>query len=430
MIISNEQYTQLINTLKAHPDFVIEDLNFIILTEHLQKYMDIDKKSQEGSTALHYTLYLKNAEAALIILQWGANINILNSNGYSPFKLLLNYISTYALDYKSKFYSSDLKNFNYYYNLIEHFIIKGANINEVNFSFQSILHIAASFRKNSLINLLLEKDINLEQKDIEGYTALDRSIHFQSLEAFKLLLLKGAKFTKETLDNLYDQPKIYDFYYNYKKFIQNNYIRLNQQDEEGNTNLHVALEKKNYNSAKDLIINGASLAIPNNNGIRPIDLINNIIKNIFFYPDKLFTVNKPFLLIKSLICESKSIAKFKLYIDPLINKYIANKILSEDGLNKLKEVLKAKNDELGTSGCKSYKDYYGENWYKILEVCKDISPKTQGSLVINSLPKELLKEIGVFVYYDSEYYQYEKILEPIVNNNYHQTTLLGTESIE
>jgi ankyrin repeat protein len=438
MKISNEQYTQLLNVFKVDPCFNAENIYFFLLEQTLRKNMDIDEQTLTGNTTLHSAVYIGNAEAVLLLLQWGANKNIKNSANFTPYKLASDLLMTNSMSfYNSKSFIINFKLSTTMFKIIDHFIAFGADIKDVNYLNQTLLHLAVIYENISLIKFLLEQDINIDHKDKYGKTALDISVERKSLEILKLLINKGAKITETALDNLNnltsDLVKDPFSEYNINKFtnhIKTNYIMLNFQDEEGNTNLHITLNKKSFNAARELVSNGASLLTPNKKGIKPIDLINEFIQNPPLFPAKPFTLNRPLIPIKASINKCTSIAKFKLYIEPLINKYIANKILSEDDLNKLIEALKAKNDGLGTSRCKSYKDYYGEKWYKVLEVCKDISAKNQGCLVINSLPKELLKEIGIFVYYDSEYYQYEKALEPIVGNYHHQTTLLGTESIE
>ena len=94
---------------------------------------------------------------------------------------------------------------------------------------QSPLHIAVMRNATNLTRLLLEKGVNIAQKDAEGWTALHHAVELGHGTIVGLLLAKGAQ--------------------------------VNTQDDGGDTSLHIAISEDHETIAQLLLDNGAEVEI-------------------------------------------------------------------------------------------------------------------------------------------------------------------------
>ncbi len=70
----------------------------------------------------------------------------------------------------------------------------GANLNVRNIAFVTPLHIAAKNGNKKIIQFLLSKKVEINPKDIEGFTPLMRAIILRNFEISKILKNSGASF--------------------------------------------------------------------------------------------------------------------------------------------------------------------------------------------------------------------------------------------
>jgi ankyrin repeat protein len=77
---------------------------------------------------------------------------------------------------------------------------KKFDINETDSNKWGYLHYAAARNNSEIIDVLLKKGANIEEKNIDGKTPLYIAIMFESLDAIKILLENGAN--KNVYDNI------------------------------------------------------------------------------------------------------------------------------------------------------------------------------------------------------------------------------------
>lgn len=114
-----------------------------------------------------------------------------------------------------------------------------AKVTEVDVRGRSLLHLASS-KNDCLVGRLVLKQLNVNIRDCEGATPLHLAAEFGCLEMIKLLLNKGAD--------------------------------VNAQDADGYTALHISCSKKNLDILKFLIYKGASLSLPTCHGNYPLHI--------------------------------------------------------------------------------------------------------------------------------------------------------------
>lgn len=101
----------------------------------------------------------------------------------------------------AKFSGSSLKNIDDYKHLLGQLIKTAGEINSCDEGTEPLLILAAKSGNIHLLELLLEQNIDLEVKDINGKTALVNAIESVNLEFVKLLLQKGANINCLDQDN-------------------------------------------------------------------------------------------------------------------------------------------------------------------------------------------------------------------------------------
>ena len=102
----------------------------------------------------------------------------------------------------------------------------------------TITHLAASFGRHKLLQILLEQGANINQKDWEGSTPLHRAIKMGQDITVKELIMLGAN--------------------------------LNLQDKKGQTPLLVAVHRGSEGIVKELILHGANVNLKDDIGISPL----------------------------------------------------------------------------------------------------------------------------------------------------------------
>ena len=151
----------------------------------------LDDTDSLGMTAIHYAAYYGSQNVASKLIEKGATVNIVDKSDFTP------------LDYSVK---------DYYYPNIANLLIKaGAQFGN------RILAMAIVNLNEEALPLILSQDINVNEKDNEGMTALHRLAHCTRCQQNKgviaeKILQKGAD---TSIKDKYGYTALrYAFYYN------------------------------------------------------------------------------------------------------------------------------------------------------------------------------------------------------------------------
>lgn len=132
---------------------------------------DINKVNIKGESALHYSIKSKNKNTMITLLKNGINTNICSYNGT-------------ALHYAV-----------HDYNVLFDLILFGVNANLKDQYGRTVFHELAktsSDKKEDIIKLLSEHNVNINEKDNDGNTALHLAAIHQQYLTMKLLIKYGA----------------------------------------------------------------------------------------------------------------------------------------------------------------------------------------------------------------------------------------------
>lgn len=226
----------------------LELLDLII--NNLTKYEFIsfvNQKNKSGFTALHYACYNGNIKLIKLLINYGADINMINNNGLNVLHLAAQGNQSTPLYY-----------FIHKYKM---------NINTIDKLGNTPLHWACFYNNDKSLNfLLLCDEININIKNKSGFTALHFSVLGNNINAIKKLILAGADIS-----------------------IKNN---------NNETCLDLAI-KKNYKEIKDTLIHKNFLIKYNSYTILFFYLLHIIIfiLNFYFVMKKLYKFFNIFLYI-------------------------------------------------------------------------------------------------------------------------------------
>lgn len=203
------------------------------LNEILNKEIDINACDDKKLSYLHYALYWKEYQAIHLLINKGIDVDLKSETGKTALLIAAERCYTEAVKY-----------------LVEH----GADINYANQQDKNktALHYAAENARLETIEYLVNLDIDINVKDSIGKTALhylaghanDSQTHLRCLK----FLLKQARF----IDDL---------------------------DNEGNTVLHLAVKRMNFERVKLLMQYGANPVQVNMNGETPYSIACDIKQN-------------------------------------------------------------------------------------------------------------------------------------------------------
>jgi hypothetical protein len=297
---------------------LMESLNLLLdYNDQLIGISIIDIKDKLGLTALHYCIILNNIDALKILLKFNSDPLLKDNLGNNILHLALQY------------------------NRLEiiYYLIKNVNLNFVSNNNETFLQNALSYQNIDLVNILLDKKINLNNREYEyGIGAIHQSILNNNPSITNKLIKNGADINLQDYygntalmyainDNQIDQIKIFLNYselnFNLTNFngetalhiILNNYNKFNEylniiikfieftdlniQDNFSNNCLQLIIQNKLFKEYKEILENKElNIFIKDKNNISSYDFIKNddealdIVVNSFYnylekYKDKL-----------------------------------------------------------------------------------------------------------------------------------------------
>lgn len=202
------------------------------------------------STALHVVAQMDHVEIAVLLIQYGAEVNAKNGQGETPLILA-----------RSR-------------PMVELLVVSGADLYATDEFGKTKLHQAAQYDDHSILEYLLSIGMDVDLPTSHGMTPLFMAISIENIEAADLLLAHGANIDKTTNSGL--TPLHYAAGgWNEKSvaFLVEKGAQLNIQDEKGNTPLlhmletsGIGLNRSAHKCARILIKAGANLYIVNNKG--------------------------------------------------------------------------------------------------------------------------------------------------------------------
>jgi len=168
----------------------------------------LDSKDDRGFTPLAYACMARQLKVADFLIDKGADVNAKAKNGFTPFLHACN-------------------GPNQDFDLIQHCLAHGADINLQTPSGQSALQMSASFGNLKIIKLLIDNGADLNARDESLGTVLHKAINFHQQEVARLLIESGAK--------------------------------LNQKFSYGNTEIHLAALSGSADLIRPLVGHGAAI---------------------------------------------------------------------------------------------------------------------------------------------------------------------------
>ncbi|GLG98374.1 Poly [ADP-ribose] polymerase tankyrase, partial [Gryllus bimaculatus] len=155
----------------------------------LENNANVEQKDAEGRSPLHLAMLRGDAEIVQVLLEHGANPQHLNDTREAS---LCFFIQSYCLDTS---------------NIIHHMLEAGDDPNGLDEKGNAPLHHAARKGKLDEVNLILQYNANIEQKDAKGRTPLHLAIKYRHPDLITLFLDYGANPLE--LDNDQQEPLNY-----------------------------------------------------------------------------------------------------------------------------------------------------------------------------------------------------------------------------
>ena len=271
----------------------------------------LDIKDQIGLTALHYSIIFNNFEAFKLLIEYNANILVVNNQNLNAFHISIQY---------------DRKEFLIY--LLN-------MVNEINFITlhkYNLLHFCIENDKLDYLEIILKKRININTKeDVNGLVALHMVILKNSANNIGLLINYGADIN---IQDFYGNSSLHYAISERNNQIINIILKYNPNynliNIDGNTALHIFLENNNMDKEiLEVLIKNTNLNIQNNNGITCLKLLLDL--DLFIDYKNLLEIKELNFFIQDNLGEDMSnYLEESIILDTAIDSYFNNIINKQD----------------------------------------------------------------------------------------------------
>ncbi|WP_367364665.1 ankyrin repeat domain-containing protein [Candidatus Tisiphia endosymbiont of Nedyus quadrimaculatus] len=243
------------NIVRSILDTTIKQDNVEIVELLLGYYTDVNAKNSLGNTLLHIAVKSKSKKIVELLLNGNTDVNIaflhnsplyiaISNNSTEIVELLLTKLQTVT---KEELFKA-VKNGNT--QIVQLLLPKITNIDAIDYSGRTALHIASSDGNINMVEFLLQHQANPNTKDNEQKTPLESAISNNSTEIVELLLTKLQTVTKEELFKAVKNDNTHIIQLLLPKITN---IDINTIDYSGRTELHIASSDGNINMVKFLL---------------------------------------------------------------------------------------------------------------------------------------------------------------------------------
>lgn len=288
------------------------------LAETLQKNVDVgSEESYYQADPLHVALFDSPPEVVIDLIERGANINKLDSEGHSPLaaachfgrkelaKTLIEKGADITIEGENKLSPLHSAARQGHTDCVDLLLENGADLNEVVDGGLTALHYASSQSDVGTVETLLAAGANIHHANSQGKTALYVAAEYDNSDVAKALIdhdrstldsinleyrtplhiaaLKGNTRTARALISHTKDPDkkthlgATPLHFSAAsgdvqiiKDLVNKGAAVNMQDHSGSTPLHIACEKGNIKAVQALIKYGAEINLPNKKGKTPL----------------------------------------------------------------------------------------------------------------------------------------------------------------
>ncbi|MFC1793921.1 ankyrin repeat domain-containing protein [Planctomycetota bacterium] len=210
--------------------------------------VELNTKYRGGETLLQSAAITGRTESVKVLLEAGADVNAKNDNGHT------------ALHYPLDIRNSDYKKYKLSKDTLLLLLNKGADVNLKDKKGRTPLHLAAESSNVEIIELLLDKGAEVNEKDDEaGFTALHHAVRIGKKDIAEFLIARGANINAK--DNQGHTPLYFAVNIDYKLaelFIDKG-ADGSIRSESGQTLLQLAQQRKHIESAvPNVILDGTA----------------------------------------------------------------------------------------------------------------------------------------------------------------------------
>ncbi len=153
---------------------------------------------------------------------------------------------------------------------IERNLFWGADVNVAGPDGNYPIHVAAQRGNRAIVQMLLKDSAQINALNSKEMTPLYTAIMHGRIQTAELLIKKGATFSPDKL--LHDVASHGVEYKDIISLLLKNGAKLESQDKDGNTPLHVAVTNNHRVLVRQLLTRGADVRTTNDAGNTPLDL--------------------------------------------------------------------------------------------------------------------------------------------------------------
>ncbi len=335
----------------------------------VNKGLDPNTKSENGFTLLHHASHFSDPKLITFLIKKGAKTDASDKRNDTPFSIAASYGSAPMmkafldagadpnLKLSGNFYDKTI--FHYMITkmlrldeqTIEMFLIKGSKIEEKDKYGNTVLISAADFEYNRspIAMYLVKKGALINAQNIHGVTPLMVATRIQNVELSKFLIQSGADVNlkdrngNNALFNLINAGNFDDYKIEIANYLVDAKTNLNNQNNDGYTILHEAMNAKKHQLLKLFIEKGADTSLKNK-------------KNKTALAQAIINSNMD--AVKMLLAYEKNINQLDEYGSTMLHSAILN-----DRFDLMKLLLDAGAD-------KKTKDKWGKDAFEFAKVTK------------------------------------------------------------